>query len=110
MWGENEGDSSGDRAAEHHSRFLPAAGYSDFPPTHVHLKATMIWYVSATQGADSNDGKSMLTAFKSLSHAVAVAKSGDTIQIAPGAYDQNLPEFVSRARTADVAVAVAGGG
>jgi hypothetical protein len=68
----------------------------------------MIWYVSSVQGSDSNDGKSTLTAFKSLSHAVAVAKAGDTIEIAPGAYDQNLPELVSRARMADVTVAVSG--
>lgn len=69
----------------------------------------MIWYVSSAQGSDSNDGKSMLTAFKSLAHAVAIAKPGDTVTLAPGAYDQDLPALVSRARAADVSVVVAGG-
>jgi len=38
-----------------------------------------------------------------------VAKPGDTILIAPGAYDQNLPIHVSAARSANIVVAVAGG-
>jgi hypothetical protein len=37
-----------------------------------------------------------------------VAKAGDTIAIAPGAYDQDLPLRVSAARAANVVVAVAG--
>jgi hypothetical protein len=68
----------------------------------------MIWYVSSKQGSDTHDGRSTLAAFKTLSHAIAVAKSGDTIQIAPGAYDQNLPEQVSRARAANINVTVEG--
>jgi hypothetical protein len=68
----------------------------------------MIWYVNSKQGSDTHDGRSTLTAFKTLSHAVAVAKSGDTILIAPGAYDQNLPAQVSRARAAGINVAVEG--
>jgi hypothetical protein len=68
----------------------------------------MIWYVSSKQGSDTHDGRSTLTAFKTLSHAIAVAKAGDTIQVAPGAYDQNLPEQVSRARAASLNVAVEG--
>jgi hypothetical protein len=68
----------------------------------------MNWYVSAKQGSDTHDGRSMLTAFKTLSHAITVAKAGDTILIEPGAYDQNLPEQVSRARAASINLAVAG--
>ena len=68
----------------------------------------MIWYVSAKQGSDTNDGRSTLTAFKTLSHAIADAKAGDTIVIAPGAYDQNLPQQVSRARAAAINVTVEG--
>ena len=68
----------------------------------------MIWYVSSKHGNDTHDGRSTLTAFKTLSHAVAVAKAGDTIVIAPGAYDQNLPEQVSRARAASLNVTVEG--
>ena len=63
----------------------------------------MIWYVSAKQGSDTNDGRSTLTAFKTMSH-----KAGDTIVIAPGAYDQNLPQQVSRARAAAINVTVEG--
>lgn len=68
----------------------------------------MIWYVSSKQGSDTHDGSSTLTAFKTLSHAVAAAKAGDTILIEPGAYDKNLPEQVSRARAASINLAVAG--
>ena len=38
-----------------------------------------------------------------------VAKAGDTITIAPGAYDQDLAVRVGAARTANVTVVVAGG-
>jgi Protein of unknown function (DUF1565) len=67
----------------------------------------MIWHVSSTS-SDAHDGRSGGTAFKTLAQAVAVAKPGDTILIAPGAYDQNLPVHVSAARSANIVVAVAG--
>ena len=67
----------------------------------------MIWYVDS-QGSDAHDGSSASTAFKTLAHAIEAAKSGDTILIAPGAYDQDLPKHVSAARTANIAVSVAG--
>ena len=51
----------------------------------------MIWYVNSTTGNDAHDGRTSGTAFKSLAHAVDAAKAGDTILIAPGAYDQDLP-------------------
>ena len=69
---------------------------------------SMIWHVSSTS-SDAHDGRSSGTAFKTLAEAVAVAKPGDTILIAPGAYDQNLPIHVSAARSANIVVAVAGG-
>ncbi|MBK5198636.1 MAG: DUF1565 domain-containing protein [Methyloceanibacter sp.] len=68
----------------------------------------MIWHVSSKTGNDASDGRTPPTAFKSLQHAVDVAKAGDTILIAPGAYDQDLPARVSAARAANVVVAVAG--
>jgi len=68
----------------------------------------MIWYVSSNTGSDANDGRGSDTAFKTLAHAVEVAKAGDTILIAPGAYDQDLPGQVSVARAANVVVSVAG--
>ena len=68
----------------------------------------MIWYVNAKQGSDSNDGRSPATAFKSLLRAVDAASAGDTILIAPGAYDQDLPVRVGEARAANVIVSVLG--
>jgi Protein of unknown function (DUF1565) len=68
----------------------------------------MIWYVNSKTGGDANDGRSSGTAFKTLAHAVGVAKAGDTIEIAPGAYDPDLPRQVSLARAADIIVSVAG--
>lgn len=68
----------------------------------------MIWYVNSKTGGDAQDGRSSGTAFKTLAHAVEVAKAGDTVVIAPGAYDQDLPRQVSLARAANVVVSVAG--
>ncbi len=68
----------------------------------------MIWYVNSNTGSDANDGRTPQTAFKMLVRAVDLAKSGDTILIAPGAYDQDLAAQVSVARTANVVVSVAG--
>jgi len=68
----------------------------------------MIWYVNSTTGSDANDGRTSQTAFKMLARAVEAAKAGDTILIAPGPYDQDLPARVSAARTANIAVLVAG--
>lgn len=68
----------------------------------------MVWYVSSKQGSDTHDGRGATTAFKTLSHAITAAKAGDTVVIEPGAYDQNLPEQVSRARAANINVTVAG--
>jgi Protein of unknown function (DUF1565) len=67
----------------------------------------MIWYVNS-KVSDAQDGRTARTAFKSLAQAIEAAKSGDTILIAPGAYDQDLPKQVSAARAADILVSVAG--
>jgi len=67
----------------------------------------MMWYVNPI-GSDTRDGQSTGTAFKSLARAVEAAKAGDTIMIAPGTYDQDLPAQVSAARSRNIAVAVIG--
>ena len=69
----------------------------------------MIWYVSSKQGSDTGDGRSLATSFSSLGRAVEAASPGDTILIAPGAYDQDLPARVGAARAASISVAVIGG-
>jgi hypothetical protein len=38
-----------------------------------------------------------------------VVKAGDTVLIAPGAYDQSLPKQISALRAANVVVSVLGG-
>jgi hypothetical protein len=68
----------------------------------------MIWHVSSKTGSDGNDGRSHQAAFKTLGRAVEAARAGDTILIAPGAYDQDLAARVSAARTANIVVLVAG--
>jgi len=69
----------------------------------------MIWHVSSKDGSDANDGRAAATAFKTVSRAVEAAKAGDTILIAPGAYDQDLGARVGLARTGNIVVLVAGG-
>lgn len=68
----------------------------------------MIWYVNSKTDSDKADGRSLQTAFKSLQQALDHAKPGDTIMIAPGAYDQDLALRVSTARAANIAIAVVG--
>lgn len=69
----------------------------------------MIWYVNSKTGSETNDGRTSGTAFKALAQGVAAAKAGDTVVIAPGSYDPDLPARVSAARTANIVVSVAGG-
>ena len=73
------------------------------------LPRAMTWYVSSKDGSDANDGRSAHTAFKTFLRAADAAKAGDTIQIAPGAYDQDLAARVNAARTRNIIVLVAGG-
>jgi hypothetical protein len=68
----------------------------------------MIWYVNSKTGSDAYDGRTSGTAVKTLAQAIDAAKAGDTILIAPGAYDQDLPARVSVARAANIVVSVAG--
>lgn len=68
----------------------------------------MIWHVNSLSGSDAHDGRNASAAFKTLAHAVEMAKAGDTILIAPGAYDQDLPGQVSVARSANIVVTVLG--
>jgi len=69
----------------------------------------MQWYVDSRTGDDANDGRGPKTAFKSVQHAIQVVKAGDTVLVAPGAYDQSLPKQISALRAANVVVAVLGG-
>ncbi|MGV1014694.1 MAG: DUF1565 domain-containing protein [Methyloceanibacter sp.] len=68
----------------------------------------MTWYVDPKTGKDSNDGRTAKTAFRTLAHAVGKAASGDTVLLAPGAYDQDLPQQVSAARARGLTVSVIG--
>jgi Protein of unknown function (DUF1565) len=69
----------------------------------------MEWYVDSRMGDDANEGRGPNTAFKSIQHVIHVAKAGDTVLIAPAAYDQNLSKQISALRAANVVVAVLGG-
>jgi Protein of unknown function (DUF1565) len=68
----------------------------------------MIWYVNSKTGRDANDGRTSGTAFQTVAQGLTAAKTGDTILIAPGVYDQDLSVQVSAARTANIVVSVAG--
>ncbi|HWM31799.1 MAG TPA: DUF1565 domain-containing protein [Methyloceanibacter sp.] len=68
----------------------------------------MIWYINPKTGKDSNDGRSAASAFRTLAHAVGAASSGDSLLIAPGVYDQDLPQLVSNARAANLTISVTG--
>lgn len=72
------------------------------------LPRAMIWYVSSKTGSDTGDGRALATAFTTLGRALDVAKAGDTVMLAPGTYDQDLPARVSAARAGNIAVAVIG--
>ena len=68
----------------------------------------MHWYVDSRSGSDTNDGRTPATAFASVQHAVHAAGAGDSVLIAPGAYDQSLPKQIGLLRQANVVVAVLG--
>jgi hypothetical protein len=48
------------------------------------------WYVNGQNGSDSNDCKSAVTACQTITHAISMAASGDSIQIAAAIYTENL--------------------
>jgi len=69
----------------------------------------MIWYVNPSTGDNAYDGRTPETGFRDLARAIEAAKPGDTILLAPGAYDQDLQARVSAARSANIVVSVLGG-
>ncbi len=44
------------------------------------------WFVDPTTGSDGNDGLTQATPFRSLTHALTVASSGDNVFLAAGTY------------------------
>jgi predicted outer membrane repeat protein len=48
------------------------------------------WYVDGVNGDDGNDCKTKTTACAAIGHAISLAASGDTIQIAAATYQENL--------------------
>jgi hypothetical protein len=76
--------------------------------SHSAFDPAMTWFVDVRAGSDANDGKSAGKAFASLQRAMQGAKSGDTIQLAPGLYDLDLEKRVREARGRGIVVVVAG--
>jgi hypothetical protein len=52
--------------------------------------ASNTWYVDSVNGNDTNDCKTTQTACKTIGHAISLAKSGDSIMVAPATYTENL--------------------
>jgi predicted outer membrane repeat protein len=48
------------------------------------------WYVNGANGDDGNNCKTKKTACATIGHAISLASSGDTIQIAKATYQENL--------------------
>jgi predicted outer membrane repeat protein len=48
------------------------------------------WYVNGVHGDDGNNCKTRATACATIGHAISLAASGDTIQIAAATYPENL--------------------
>jgi hypothetical protein len=48
------------------------------------------WHVDGQNGSDSSDCKSARTACQTIGHAISLASSGDSIQIAASIYSENL--------------------
>jgi len=48
------------------------------------------WYVDGVHGDDGNNCKTKATACATIGHAISLAASGDTIQIASATYQENL--------------------
>ena len=48
------------------------------------------WYVNGVTGDDGNNCKTKATACATIGHAISLAASGDTIQIAAATYQENL--------------------
>jgi hypothetical protein len=52
--------------------------------------ASTTWYVDGVHGSDNNNCKSPQAACKTIGHAISLASSGDSIQVAPATYTENL--------------------
>jgi len=48
------------------------------------------WYINGVSGDDGNNCKTKATACATIGHAISLAASGDTIQIAAATYQENL--------------------
>ena len=65
-------------------------------------------YVSSKTGSDTNDGRTLPSAFKTVQHAMHVAQSRDMLVIVPGIYEPNLDKQIGAARAAGITLTVAG--
>ena len=54
------------------------------------------YYVS-TEGSDANDGRSRVTAFRTIAHAVDAAQDGDTVRVLAGTYSVSAAISVTEA-------------
>jgi hypothetical protein len=54
------------------------------------VMASNTWYVDGIHGNDDNNCKSPQTACKTIGHAISMASSDDTIEVAPATYSENL--------------------
>jgi len=52
--------------------------------------ASSTWYVNGVTGNDGNNCTSPTTACQTIGHAISLASSGDSIQVAPATYTENL--------------------
>jgi hypothetical protein len=52
--------------------------------------ASTTWYVDGVKGSDSNGCKSPQHACKTITHAISLASSGDSIMVAAATYTENL--------------------
>ena len=66
--------------------FLLIGPFFSLAPTAV---ASTTWYVNGVSGSDSNNCTSPTNACKTIRHAVSLALSGDTIQVAAATYTEN---------------------
>ena len=64
------------------------------------------WWLKT--GSDTNDGRALASAFKSIQHAMHAAQSGDTLVIGPGIYDNDLDKRIGAARAVGITVTTVG--
>ena len=69
------------------------------PPTP--SKPQVSWFVDATNGSDTNTGSSAAP-FKTITHALGVATTGEIVNVAPGTYNAALGEVFPLAVPAGV--------